>query len=387
MATANIKTTITFRHQLNRKNRITHHIGGTRSGKTYALLQYLITKGLDNRLDISIVRKTIPSLKKTVMKDFKDIMESIGLWDDSRLNISDRVYTLENGTNFNFVNTDDEQKLRGYKSDLLYIDEANEIEEDAWFQLMIRTTGEIILSYNPTISPYHYLRKMENCDRFVTTYKNNPFLNKEQIKAIEDLQYTNTKYFQIYGLGEYASNDKAIFDFEIIDTIGEPNFIGFGLDFGYASDPTALCAVYRMDDSIILEELIYEKGLVTSDIVERLKKLDIQKSEEIWADSAEPRLIEELYRSGFNIKPVVKGKDSINFGINVMKNYKIKLLKQSQNLINEMYGYEWATDKNGIVLDRPQGGLDHLIDAARYCCMMKLSQKAVNKGNYTISIH
>ena len=323
---AKIQTTITFKHQLNRNHRVTHHIGGTRSGKTYALLQYLITQGLDNKIDISIVRKTIPSLKKTVMKDFKDIMVELGLWDEARMNISDRVYTLYNGTQFNFVNTDDEQKLRGFKSDLLYIDEANEIEEDAYFQLSIRTQGEIILSYNPTISPYHWLRKMENCDRYVTTFRNNPFLPADMVKAIEDLQTKNPKYWQIYGLGEYATNDKAIFDFELVDEIKDVDFVGFGIDFGFSSDPTALVAVYKSSDTIYLEELIYDKGLVTSDIVDRLRKLDIQKSEEIWADSAEPRLIEELYRSGFNIKPVVKGKDSIKFGISVMQNNKIKIL-------------------------------------------------------------
>ena len=185
----------------------------------------------------------------------------------------------------------------------------------------------------------------------------------------------------------YATNDKAIFDFELVDEIKDVDFVGFGIDFGFSSDPTALVAVYKSSDTIYLEELIYDKGLVTSDIVDRLRKLDIQKSEEIWADSAEPRLIEELYRSGFNIKPVVKGKDSIKFGISVMQNNKIKILKSSSNLINEMYGYEWAVDKNGYVTDNPQGGLDHLIDAARYCCMMKLSQKAQTKGKYVVSFH
>ena len=126
--------------------------------------------------------------------------------------------------------------------------------------------------------------------------------------------------------------------------------------------------------------------MVTQDIVERLKKLDISKSETIWADSAEPRLIEEIYRSGFNIKPVTKGKDSINFGIAVMKNYKIKILKSSQNLINEMYAYQYETDKHGYTTDRPEGGLDHAIDAARYGVMMSLSVKAQNKGTYAITI-
>ena len=227
---------------------------------------------------------------------------------------------------------------------------------------------------------------MQDCDRYVTTYKDNPYIPAEQIRAIEELKTKNLRQWKIYGLGEFAPNDKAVFVFDIVDDLSNADFVGFGIDFGFSSDPTALVAVYKKGEEIVLEELIYERGMVTNDIVNRMKSLDIQKSEEIWADSAEPRLIEELYRSGFNIKPVTKGKDSIKFGISVMSNYKISILKGSQNLINEMYGYQYATDKYGYVTDQPEGGLDHLIDAARYCCMMKLSQKAVQRGKYAVTI-
>ena len=379
-----INTTITFENLLDSKSRVTQHIGGTRSGKTYAILQFLIVQAIENRETITIVRKTIPSLKRTVIKDFKDILQSLNLWEDERFNVTDRLYNLYDST-IQFISTDDADKLRGIKSTILFVDEASEIDEESYFQLSIRTSGKIILAYNPTISPYHWLRKMPDVERFVTTYKDNIYLPKEMVDAIENLQFTNEKYWKIYGKGEFAPNERAIFNFDIVDTI-DADFVGFGIDFGFSSDPTALVAVYKNSDTIYLEELIYEKGLVTNDIVERLKKLDISKSEEIWGDSAEPRLIEELYRSGFNIKPVVKGKDSIKFGIGVMQNYKIRLLKTSQNLINEMYAYQYSTDKHGYVTDTPEGGLDHLIDAARYCCMMKLSQKAQTKGTYAISI-
>jgi phage terminase large subunit len=205
------------------------------------------------------------------------------------------------------------------------------------------------------------------------------------VKAIEDLQHTNEKKWKIYGKGEFAPNDKAIFQFELCGEY-DADFVGFGLDFGFSSDPTALCAVYKSGDKIFLEELLYERGLVTNDIINKLRELDISKSEEIWADSAEPRLIEELYRSGFNIKPVVKGKDSIKFGIGVMQNHRIFIQNKSQNLINEMYAYQYATDKYGYTTDNPEGGLDHLIDAARYVAMMKLSVKAQKRGTYAISI-
>ena len=380
-----IETTITYGHVQNAISRVTQHIGGTRSGKTYAILQWLLVQAIaKDGLNVTIVRKTIPSLKRTVIKDFVDILKSLDIWNENDYNITDRLWSYYNST-IQFISTDDAEKLRGIKSDILFIDEASEIDEESYFQLSIRTTGRIILAYNPTVSPYHWLRQMQDCERFVTTYKDNTFLPKELVYAIEELEIKNPKYWTIYGKGEFAPNEKAIFKFDICDEF-DAEFVGFGIDFGFSQDPTALVAVYKSANRLYLEELIYEKGLVTNDIVEKLKKLDISKSEEIWGDSAEPRLIEELYRSGFNIKPVVKGKDSIKFGISVMQNYDIWITKNSQNLINEMYSYQYASDKYGYVTDAPEGGLDHLIDAARYCCMMKLSQKATNKGKYAITI-
>lgn len=379
-----INTTITFDNIMSSVARVVHNIGGTRSSKSYSALQYCIVEALQNPTIVTIVRKTIPSLKRTIMKDFKDIVAGLGIWNDEDFNVTDRTWTY-NGSTIQFISTDDAEKLRGVKSDILFIDEANEIDEESYFQLSIRTSGKIILCYNPTISPFHWLRRMEDCERYITTYKDNPYLPKEMIKAIEDLQFTNPKYWKIYGKGEYSANDKAIFQFDLCDDI-DADFVCFGFDAGYSNDPCALVAIYKSSDTLFLEELIYERGMVTNDIIDRLKKLDIDKSQTIWCDSSEPRLIEELYRSGFNTKPVVKGKDSINFGISVMKNYKIKILKTSQNLINEMYAYQYETDKHGYVTDRPEGGLDHAIDAARYGCMMSLSQKAQSKGVYAITI-
>ena len=380
-----IDTTITFDNLLNARERVTQHIGGTRSGKTYAILQWLIVRGLQERLDITVVRKTVPSLKRTVIKDFKEILLNIGIWNDTNFNISDRIYQFDNGSTINFLNTDDAEKLRGVKSDILFIDEASEINEESYFQLSIRCTGPIVLAFNPTVSPYHWLRQMEECQRFVTTYRDNPYLPKEMVKAIEDLQQKNPKYWKIYGLGEYAPNDKAIFSFQIVDEMPVEELIGFGMDFGFSNDPTALVAVHRKGDMLYVRELIYDTGLTTQDIINKLRDLNIGKTDEIWADSAEPRLIEEIYRSGFNIKPVKKGPDSIRFGIGVLQNFGLCIDRKSQNLINELYAYEWATDKYGIQLDKPQGGLDHAIDSLRYLAMSRLSIKQQNKGKYTIS--
>jgi phage terminase large subunit len=379
-----INTTITFENLLESNARVSQHIGGTRSGKTYAILQFLIVEGLKSAQTITIVRRTIPSIKRTVMKDMIDILKGIGIWNENYFNTSDRTYKLGEST-IQFINSDDPEKLRGLKSDILFIDEASELDEESYFQLSIRTTNRIILAYNPTVSPYSWLRQMQDCDRFVTTYKDNPYLPKEMVVAIEELQHKNPKQWTIYGKGEFAANDKAIYTFEIVDDF-EAEFVAFGLDWGYSQDPTAVVAVYKNGDNLYLEEVLYERGLVMKDIADSLNKKDIDKSYEIWCDSSEPRSVEELYRSGFNAKPVKKGPDSIKFGIGVLQNYKIHILKTSQNLINEMYAYQYATDKHGYTTDNPDGGLDHLLDAARYVAMMRLSIKAQNKGRYAITI-
>ena len=379
-----IDTTVTFENLLESKSRITQHIGGTRSGKTYAILQYLIVEGLKRAQTITIVRKTIPSLKRTVMKDFKDILVGLDIWKDENSNFTDRIYRLQD-TIIQFISTDDADKLRGIKSDIIFIDEASEIDEESYFQLSIRTSGKIILAYNPTVSPYHWLRQMSDCDRFVTNYKDNPYLPNEMVQAIEELQTKNPKYWAIYGKGEFAANDKAIYTFDVVDDIEDAEFIAFGLDWGYSSDPTAVVAIYKNGETLYLEEVLYEKGLVMKDLADRLNELEIDKSYEIYCDSSEPRSIEELYRMGFNAKAVKKGPDSIRFGIGVIKNYNLKVLKTSQNLINELYAYQYSTDKHGYVTDTPEGGLDHLLDAMRYVGMMKLTQKATSKGKYTIS--
>ena len=381
----NIQTTQTFQNLLDSDKRVSQHIGGTRSGKTYAILQYLLVKMIEiDGCNVIVVRKSGPVLKRTIMKDFIDILKTLDLYSEDDFNITDKIWKYYNST-IQFVSTDDADKLRGIKSNYLFIDEASEIDEESYFQLSIRTTDKIILAYNPTISPFHWIRKMQDCDRYVTTYKDNPYIPIEMVKAIEELQTKNPKYWKIYGKGEFAPNDKSIFQFDICDTI-DGDFVCFGFDAGYSNDPCSLVAVYKSSDTLYLEELLYEKGMVTKDIIDKFRGLEIDKNQTIWCDSSEPRLIEELYRSGFNTKPVVKGKDSINFGISVMKNYNIKILKQSQNLINEMYAYQYETDKHGYTTDRPEGGLDHAIDAARYGCMMSLSQKAQKKGTYAISI-
>jgi phage terminase large subunit len=382
-----INSTITYTNQENSPTRTTIHYGGTRSGKTYALLQWVIVKCLEGNEDVVIVRRTIPSLKRTIIKDFEDIMNELGLWNGNDFNITDRIYTFYTGSTISFISTDNPEKLRGLKSSILWLEEAQEVDEESWFQLRIRATGPIILSLNPTISPHHWIRNIEGATAYFTTFRNNPYLQKEVINSIKELERTNPKAWRTYGLGEFVQNDKAIFQFEVCDWVpDDAEFVCIGVDFGYSSDPTAIVSLFKKDRDIWLVENCYERGLVTSDIGDKLSRIIGDNRWEIWADSAEPRLIEELYRMGFNIRPVVKGRDSINFGIQVLGNYKIHIPKSCQNLVNEFYGYEWETDRFGKQLDRPVDFNNHAIDAARYAAMMRLSQVATSRGKYIIKV-
>jgi phage terminase large subunit len=313
-------------------------------------------------------------------------MSGLGIWNENDFNQTDRIYHFYTGSTITFISTDNPEKLRGLKSSILWLEEANEIDEESFFQLRIRCTGPIILSLNPTISPHHWIRGIEGTQYF-TTFRNNPYLEREVVNSIKELERTNPKAWRVYGMGEFVTNDKAVFEFDICEWApDDAEIVCLGVDFGYSSDPTAIVTLLRKDRDIWLIENCYERGMVTTEIGNKLKSIVGDNRLEIWADSAEPRLIEELYRMGLNIRPVIKGKDSVNFGIGVLQSYKLHIPKACQNLVNEFYGYEWETDRFGRQLDRPVDYANHLIDAARYGAMMRLSVKAENKGKYNISI-
>ena len=145
------------------------------------------------------------------------------------------------------------------------------------------------------------------------------------------------------------------------------------MDFGYTNDPTAIAQVYKLHDSLYLNELLYSKGLTNQDIAYKLRELEVTRQIEIIGDSAEPKSIEEIHRLGFNIKGAKKGADSVNMGIDVLRRYFLKITKNSTNLLNELKHYKWTVDKNGMVINKPATNQhDHLIDAIRYVAINKL---------------
>lgn len=357
--------------------------GGTSAGKTYAILPILIDIAAKRELsEISVVAESIPHLKRGAMKDFKKIMISTGRWVDSRWNASDFKYTFANGSTIEFFSADNDSKLRGARRDYLYMNEANNMTFHAYTELASRTKEGIWLDWNPTNEFWFHteLQNDHDVDFLIINYTDNEacpesalnFILKAKEKAKTSTFWDN--WYKVYGLGQLGSLEGVIFsNWQTIDSIPkEATLLGFGLDFGYTNDPTALVGVYRYNGKIIIDEVIYQTGLLNSDIIKRMQH---DRRAVIYADSAEPKSIEEIRRAGFNIKPVSKGADSINFGITVLQEQEMLVTSNSTNLIKELRSYCWDKDKTGKVLNKPVDYLNHAMDALRYFAMMELTTK------------
>ena len=381
-----IQTNKVFNHLIKSDKRIIVEQGGTRSGKTYNILLWLIFYYTERNTDktITICRKSFPSLRASVMRDFFDILRNHDLYREEFHNKSSHEYHL-NGNLVEFISLDQPQKIRGRKRNLLYINEANELFYEDWQQLIFRTDGRIILDYNPSES-FHWIYDRviprEDCDFYQTTYRDNPFLDEQIKNEIERLKETDEDYWRIYGLGERGMSRATIFQFGTSEIPQEAKLISYGLDFGYTNDPSALVAVYQHGDNLYLDELLYRTGMTNRDLHHHLQSLGLDRRDEIFADSAEPKSIEELHRFGWNIKPTAKGQDSINAGIDILKRHKIFATARSSNLIKELQNYKWTEDKNGNLLNKPIDVMNHALDASRYAVYNKLSKP--NYGRYSI---
>jgi phage terminase large subunit len=320
-------------------------------------------------------------------------MKELNLWDENRWYASENTYNFDNGSFVEFLSVQDSERRKGTKRDILFVDECNELDYEDFFQLFIRTTDKTIIAYNPSFSTNHWIYKSvgthPEAQLFISTYLDNPFLEDEIVKEIERLKDISPSYFKVYGEGLPGMVEGLVFDnFSLIDILPEEaELMGYGLDIGYTNDPSALIALYKWEDSIILSEVFYMKGLLSNEMGNLIKGAynGIGRGEVI-ADSSEPRLIDELFRMGINIKPSVKGPDSIMAGIDLMKQHKMLITKQSTNLIDELYSYVWSKDKNGNLLNQPVDFSNHGIDASRYVVSFKLSQKKKNYGTYNIAI-
>ncbi len=346
--------------------------GGTAASKTYSILAVLINKAIQQpNLEISVVAESIPHLRRGALKDFLKILKWTNRYNDEQLNKSLLTYNFKNGSVFEFFSADDSSKLRGARRDILYINECNNVTFESYNELAIRTKKEVFLDFNPANEFWVHteLKDEPDADFIILTYKDNEALDNSIVEQIEKNRLkaeTSTywaNWWRVYGLGEIGMLEGVIFsNWKQIDTIPkEAKLIGIGLDFGYTNDPTAAVEIYSYNGTRILNELVYKTGMINSDIAKILPD-----SCPIYADSSEPKSIEEIRRYGKTIKGVTKGKDSINFGIQIMQSQEYLVTSNSTNLIKELRGYIWDTDKTGTRLNKPIDFNNHSIDAIRY---------------------
>ncbi len=363
-----------YRHLLDNKNRYLHLYGGAGSGKSFFSAQKFILRSmLEERHRILLVRKVARTIRHSQFGLIKSLLYSSGLSEHFKINDADlRMCSLYNGNEFLSAGLDDREKLKSiFGITSIWIEEATELDYADFNQLDLRLRGrtknykQIILTYNP-VNSFHWLNTKHFKDSFKlkTTYKDNEHIDDEYINVLNNLKEQDEEYYNIYALGEWGVLKNVIYKpFEILnayplcfdETI-------YGLDFGY-NNQTALVEVNIKDNVFYLIELIYQCGLTNSDLINKMKSLQIKKGSYIYCDSAESNRIEELKRAGFNVFPADK---SVKDGIDYLKTCNIKSRPENSGINKEVLSYCYKQDKDGNLFDEPIKFNDHLMDAIRY---------------------
>jgi phage terminase large subunit len=384
-----LQATPIFERNFDSDKRIVVNRGGTRSSKTVSIMQlailFLFTGYVKPKLQVSkgvwsTVRKFSNNLDKTVIRDFEEQLLSLGIMDLVKRNKTAKTYTYGQRM-VEFFGADEEQKIRGAKRVVLHCNEGNEIDFNDWYQLIFRTEERAYIDFNPDDENIWINKEIEQKRQFdkgdveviVSTYQDNTFLPQTLIDEIEYLKDTDLDFWKIFGLGEYGSIKGLIFESWDVRTLPhDAVLLGYALDFGFTNDPTAIPAIYKSGGELWFKEMLYERRLTNRDISDQMNILGINKSNEIIADSAEPKSIEEIYRLGWNIHAAKKGPDSIKNSIDILKRFVCHITPESVNLIKEHKTYKWKEDKNGNYLNEPVDFNNHLLDGIRYFALNKL---------------
>lgn len=376
------KNTTATKKVFSLKKRIRAVCGGTSASKTISILIWLIDYAQSHKSkNIWVVSESMPHLKGGAIEDFKNIMQDQGYWTESRWHGTDYVYTFETGSTIKFTSVDTYGKAHGPRRDVLFLNECNNLAYNIVDQLITRTREVVWIDWNPTSEFWFYekmLGKRDDIDFITLTYKDNEALDQNTIQEIESHK-DNKNWWRVYGEGKIGEVEGRIYTgWQIIKDIPfEARLEGYGLDYGYSIDPTAIVAVYYYNGGYILDEVLYRKGMSNKQIADVLNGLPYGL---VVADSAEPKSNDEIKSYGVNLVPVVKGKDSIKQGIQYVQDQKISVTERSINLIKEYRNYLWKTDKNGQIINEPEGGLDHALDAVRYRLSSMKPQREAKKS-------
>ena len=344
--------------------------GSTRSSKTYSLCQLVIIYCLQNKGKIvSIVRKSFPSLRSTVMRDMIDILTEYGLYSESRHNKTEQIFTFPNGSKVEFFSLDDAQKIRGRKRDLLWCNESNELSFEEFNQLNFRTSEKLFFDFNPSDTEHWLYDLLEKQDAVLvhSTYKDNTFLPLQLVKEIEDLINVDQDYYNIYALGLPSKSNHVIYNHQkVFDLAPTPQETIYGLDFGY-QHPTALIRCDFFDNEVFVTEVLYESYLTTDELIERMAILNISKTHTIVADYARPEIIEQIRRAGYNIHNAIK---NVKEGIDAVKSISLNYHFESKNIAREFRNYKWKVI-NDKMQDEPVKLHDDAMDSIRYAVLYR----------------
>lgn len=361
--------------------------GGSSAGKTIAMLLILIDRCQSEKGKLfSVVSETLPHLKKGAIRDFLNIMEGHGYYNDANWNRTDYIYTFETGCKLEFFSADSPDKVRGPRRDVLFINEANNISYETYTQLAIRTNEDIYLDYNPVAEFWVHDEIVNNLNRdtgepmvehdfLILTYKDNEALPENIVKDLES-RMNKPGWWKVYGEGQLGEAEGVIYPrWKQIDGVPEgARLERYGLDFGYSNDPTAIVAIYYYNQGYILDEILFQKGLSNKQIADTILAQDKQAL--VIADAAEPKSIDEIRSYGINIQPAVKGQGSVLQGIQIVQDQDISITKRSTNGIKANKNYVWDTDVNGKPLNTPDHFWSDFCDAVRYGMTSLVSLKA-----------
>jgi phage terminase large subunit len=351
------------------------------SSKTFSVVQLLITIA-ENEAGkrISFVSHSLPHIKRGVYRDLKGILESWGKWQDENFSYTDFVYTFPNGSYIELFGLEDEGKARGPSRDILFVNEANLIKKALYDQLAIRTTGTIFLDWNPAdfVSWVYTVADDPQNKCIRSTYLNNRTnLSESQIKLIEDFKSLPDDFmWKVYGLGQRGAAKEIIYTaWKVVDELPTGGDVFYGLDFGF-TNPSALVKVVHYEGANYVQQMLFERGLTLNELVAKVREL-VPNLATIYADAAEPRSIEELYRAGLNVHAAQK---DVWAGIMAVKGYPLYVHRDSKDLQAELMSYKWKKDKNDNVLEEPVKENDHLCDALRYGIFTRLSTPKLTWG-------
>lgn len=351
--------------------------GGMSAGKTFAIITLLISycQSYADSL-VTVVGLSYPHLEAGSIRDFTKIMKESNLWDGEAWNKSAKTYTFTNGSVLEFKSID-RMSARGPRRDVLFVNEANGIGWEVFQELAGRTKDMVIVDFNPSAKFWAHERLVEGLASDTTyitlTYLDNEALTAREVANIESHKpkkgETPSNWWVVYGLGEIGTLEGNVYSgwesagVDKITTSGK--LIRYGLDFGFSNDETAMVAVYEMPDGKLgLVEKIYRKGILGSQYGEVLRRNGIDPNVLIVADSARPEIIAEIKNSGFRIVGADKNAGSVLRGIDRVAQRQIVYC--GEDLKREYLSYAWRKKRSGEVLDEPEDGNDHLMDALRY---------------------